>query len=215
MIARVNLLPPEIETARRARRTARLSTVAVAAWIGVLGVGFMIKTDQVDAARDDRDAAQAQVDDLNREVAALDEYAKLAAALDARSAILTSAMTEEISWARVLNDLSLAFPADASLNDLNALLVAEEEPVPGEVKPAAGVGDLTFTGYSVERFAPGVEGVLLRFDDAEGFNDTFLTTAQKAEKGTTAVTDFTGTVRLDEDARTNRYANGLPEEAAQ
>lgn len=215
MSASVNLLPPEIAQKRAARRVSRLTVVAVAAWLAMLGSLFVIKDGQVDDARAERDAAQTQVVTLQQEVAALDEYAQIAAKLDARNAILAAAMADEVSWARILNDLSLAFPADASMTTMAAALTEPVEPEPGTVKAAEAVADVAFTGYSVDRFAPGVEGVLLDFEDARGFVNTYLNTAAEAEKGTELVTDFTGTVRLDDNARTGRYADGLPTEVSQ
>lgn len=215
MSASVNLLPPEIEQQRVARRVSRLTVVAVAAWLAMLGSLYVVKDGQVDDARARRDGAQARVAVVEQEVAALDEYAKLAAKIDARNTILASAMADEVSWARILNDLSLAFPADASMTTLTAALTEPAEPVPGAVKLAEAVGDVAFTGYSVERFAPGVEGLLLDFENATGFVDTYLTTAAVSEKGTTEVTDFNGKVRLDDNARTGRYDDGLPMEVTQ
>jgi hypothetical protein len=215
MSARVNLLPPELATKRRARRITHITFVGLAAWLAVLGSLFVAKTAQVDDARAERDAAQTQVQVLEQQVAALDEYRVLAAQLDARGALLTASMSEEVSWARILNDLSLAFPADASMTTLDATLAAAVEPVAGEISPAEAVGDVAFNGYSVERLAPGVEGVLIDFANARGFVNTYLTTASLQEKAETEVTDFNGSVRLDENARTGRYAEGLPTEVSQ
>lgn len=215
MSARVNLLPPELATKRRARMITRLTFVGVAAWLAVLGSLFVTKTAQVEDARVERDAAQAQVQVLENEVAALDEYRVIAARLDARNALLASSMSDEVSWARILNDLSLAFPADASLTSLTAALTPPVEALAGEITPQAAVGDLAFNGYSVEELAPGVEGVLIDFEKARGFVNTYLTTASQQEKADTEVTDFNGMVRLDETARTGRYAEGLPTEVSQ
>jgi hypothetical protein len=54
--------------------------------------------------------------------------------------------------------------------------------------------------------------VLSRFDDADGFFDSYLTTAAEEERGDSEVTNFVGRVRLDGDAYTHRYDDGLPEE---
>lgn len=215
MSAQVNLLPPELAEAKQAKRVTRLTIVGVAAWLAVLGSLFVVKDGQVQDAMAERDAAQAQVQHLQTEIVALDEFRQLAAQLDARQAMLTSAMNDEVSWARILNDLSLAFPADASMTTLTAGLTPPEEPEPGAIKAAASLGDLAFNGYSVANLAPGVEGVLIEFDNARGFVNTYLNTAARTAKGDTEVTDFNGTVQLDDNARTGRYVEGLPTEVTE
>ena len=215
MSAQVNLLPPELAQKKRAQRTTRLTIIGVAAWLAVLGGLFVVKDGQVQEAMADRDAAQAEVERLQTRVAELDEYRLIAAQLDARQALLTDAMSDEVSWARILNDMSLAFPADASMTTLTAGLTEPAEPQPGGIKQIAALGDLVFDGYSVENLAPGVEGVLIEFEDARGFINTYLNASARTDKGDTEVTEFNGNVKLDEDARTGRYDEGLPTEVTQ
>ncbi|MBA2530080.1 MAG: hypothetical protein H0V19_09025 [Euzebyales bacterium] len=76
------------------------------------------------------------------------------------------------------------------------------------------IASLEFTGYSVERLAPGVQGALGRFNGVPSFFNTYLTTAAEEERGTTEVTNFAGAVQLGENGYTGRYADGLPPEAA-
>ena len=105
MSAQVNLLPPELAQKKRAQRTTRLTIIGVAAWLAVLGGLFVVKDGQVQEAMADRDAAQAEVQRLQTQVAELDEYRLIAAQLDARQALLTDAMSDEVSWARILGSL--------------------------------------------------------------------------------------------------------------
>lgn len=210
MSARVNLLPPELAVRKRTRRTARLTIVGVAAWLAVLGGLFVLKDGQVQDAMAERDSAAAQVQVVQTRVAALDEFRLLAAQLDARNDLLAAAMDAEVSWARVLNDLSLAFPGDASMTTLTAGLTPLVEVEPGAIVVDTALGDLAFDGYSVENLAPGVEGVLIEVENARGFINTFLNTSARTDRGETTVTDFNGVVQLNEDARTGRYDDGLP-----
>jgi len=139
--------------------------------------------------------------------------------LIARNALLAAAMDTEVSFARTLNDLALSFPATASLRTLQLQL--EQAGPAGAVAPGAepgavnlgdAIGTLTFEGYSVERYAPGVESVLLEFGGARSFFNAYLTGAGREEIDETPVVNFSGTVQLDEQAYTQRYENGLPEE---
>lgn len=212
---RVNLLPREYEERAAARRATAFTILALVLFVIVLAVVYFLKVADVNAARDERDAAQAEVARLQAEVAQLAEFQELADRLESRNALLATAMATEISWARVLNDLSLSFPSSSSLVTLTANATTVETAPPaatGEQAVDFGeqVGAVTFTGYSVERYAPGVEAVLLEFADVRAFFNPFLNVAAEEERGTTEVTTFDGSVLLNEEAYTQRYASGLP-----
>lgn len=78
---------------------------------------------------------------------------------------------------------------------------------------AGSIGSITFEGYSVERYAPGVESVVLQLEEVRSFIGSFVTAAQDEDIAETEVTSFTGLVDLDPDAFTRRYVEGLPPEA--
>ena len=209
----VNLLPPELAVQRRARRQARLTGALVLVWVAALGGLYALKVSDVANAERARDDAQLQVAQLEQELESLDEYRVLSARIDARSALLTSAMADELSWARILNDLSLVFPADASMLTLGAAMEPEEEiPTGGEIDQGAPVASVVFSGYSVDRLSPGVEQVLTDFDESSGFDNSFLQTAGEGERGETDVLTFNGSFDLNDEALTHRYDDGLPKE---
>lgn len=218
LTAGVNLLPQEIDTERRARRRAVLSALGVVVFIAVLGGLYVNKLEQVREAEQARDEAAAEVASLEQERAQLQEYRELANLLDARNALLADAMSDEISFARGLNDLALAFPASASMETLNLALVESEpgtEPADGGVITfGTPVAQVDYTGYSTERYAPGVETVLIEFDRVSPLFNVYLNDAAEEERGGTEVVNFTGTAAMDETARTGRYDDGLPPEVA-
>ncbi|HVM18786.1 MAG TPA: hypothetical protein VM307_02380 [Egibacteraceae bacterium] len=216
MTARVNLLPREIEERARTRRTAGWTVAGVAGYAALLLVLYLVKLGDVNAAREERDAEQARVDSLTAELATLEQYAQLDREVTARNNLLSATMATEISWARVLNDLALTFPPSSSMLTFTATTQpAGDAGLTGQ--PAAdpssdSVADVNFTGYSVERFAPGVERVLVLFDEVETFYNAYLTEASEEERGDTEVTTFNGTFQLNDDAYTGRYEQGLPPE---
>lgn len=216
---RVNLLPAEVGRRQRERRWLAWTGVAVLVLVLVLAGTYLAKLRAVDAAERDQAAAAAQVAELGAEVASLQDFAALDRRLEGRNALLAAAMATEISWARVLNDLSLTFPANSSLLTLVAARTQQERVLPtGEPEPEPdpadvgeeAVAEFAFTGYSVERFAPGVESVLLRVDEVRAFFNAYLSQAATAQRASTEVTTFNGTVQLDDDAYTGRYDDGLP-----
>lgn len=220
MSVRVNLLPREIVERARARRVTQYTAGAVVLFVGVLGLVYVLKLADVRSAEQARDDARVEVALLQDELAELDEYRILAEQLETHNALLASSMEKEISFSRVLNDLSLAFPSNASLQTLTMEAAdaegaqAGQPPEDGAVNFGEAVAKAIFTGYSVEGVAPGVETVLLDFERTRAFFNTFLTTAAQDELGSTEVTNFNGSVTLDRDAYTGRYRDGLPPEAA-
>ncbi len=211
MSVKVNLLPREFAGARAARRTTNLTVVGVMVFALMLGGLYFMKLNEIQQAEGERDTAQADVSRLQAEVASLEQFRQLADQLEARNAVLASAMGSEISFARILNDLSLSFPASSSLRSLQ-ITAQSADPAAGEVSFGDAVAGVSYNGYSVERFAPGVETVIVEFDKVSSFFSTFIGSAQLEEIGTTEITGFDGSVQLGEGALTGRYADGLPQE---
>lgn len=216
MSARVNLLPREIEERARARKTTAWTIGAVAAYAALLGLVYIAKLGDLNAARDDRDNAEATVASLEAQLATLQEFADLDRQLTARNNLLSASMATEISWARVMNDLSLTFPPSSSMLQMSSEAAgAGETGASGTTAPnpnSDSIATVTFSGYSVERFAPGVERVLIKFDEVDTFFNPYLSEALEVERGDTEVTTFAGTMQLTDEAYTARYADGLPPE---
>lgn len=212
----VNLLPREVALRRAQRRTVRASGAAVMIFAVALGGLHMMRGATIAQAEAERDAVQAQVVRLEAEVAQLEPFRLLADELEARNTLLASAMASEVSHARILNDLSLAFPAASSMRSLTIAASnpeADSAATAGQgIDPGASVATVSYQGYSTERVAPGVEAVLVEFDKVRSFFGSFIETAAVEAMDATDVTTFTGTVRLDDAALTHRYADGLPEE---
>ena len=218
MTARVNLLPREIELRAQARRTASWTVAGVALFAALLLVVYLAKLGAVNDARAERDETQATVDDRREELASLEEFAQLEREVTNRNALLSGAMATEISWARVLNDLALTFPPSSSMLSLEAVAQgASAEGLTGQ-PPAnpnsRSIASVSFEGYSVEQFAPGVERVLLKFGEVDMFFNAYLAQATEDEEIRPGTITFTGNLQLTEEARTGRYAQGLPPEVA-
>lgn len=210
MTVQVNLLPQELAQRARARRVTAATVAGVVVWVALLGGLYALKLAEVADAESQREDVRAEVARLEARVAQLEQYRELADELEARNTLLAQSMATEISYARILNDLSLAFPASSSLMTLNASVSDTAEASPG-AEIGESVANVTYTGYSVERFAPGVETVLVEFDKVPVFFNPYLVNAQLEEIGETGVTGFNGVVQLGDGSYTRRYADGLPE----
>lgn len=217
MSAHVNLLPPELAQRSRAARTRGITIAAVVAWVAVLAVFYLLKLGAVAGVENERDLAQQEVDRLEAQVAELQPYADLDRQLAARNDLLAAAMATEVSWARLLNDVAIAFPGNASLLSFNAATgpgAAAAQQAEAEASDAEA-GRLEFTGYSVQEFAPGVESVLQRLNDVRGIRDSYLSEGADEVREGTAVTSFAGAGDLDEEIFTRRYLEGLPPERSE
>jgi hypothetical protein len=224
-VAKVNLLPPEIERERRRHQIALISLGVLGIYLIALMAVYVAKSNAVADALAERDAADRRVAVLQSDLDELSEFQTLVDDIDARESLLTAAMDDELSWARVFGDLALSFSRDSSLTQIQAataedaapegdIAAADADPEP-EPDADTSVAQVTFTGYSVEEFAPGVAEVLADFAEAEGFFDSYLTTAIEEERGDSEVTGFEGRVELNDKAYTRRYEDGLPEESLQ
>jgi Tfp pilus assembly protein PilN len=213
MSVRVNLLPPEQARLSAERRRAVVALAALGGWTLLLVLLFVAQLASTGNTREQRDREQVELARLDARLEELAPYRDLARRLDARSDLLASAMAEQVSWSGVLNDLALVFPSNSSLLTLSASRTGRAPAAaggPAVVLP--GVGSVQFTGYSVERYAPGVESVLLGLDDAAAFEQLYLSTAARTLIQQTLVTNFSGSGRLTDEVYTHRFDDGLPEE---
>lgn len=212
MSTRVNLLPRGAAATRSSSQGGLVVGALLVVLVVVLGGLWYVETEalaEAEQRRDDQLATNAQ---LQNQIAALAEFAELQASLDARNELLAAAMAPEVSLTRTLNDLAAVFPGSSSMLTLQVQLT-EDVPSPGTVTFGDGVASIAFTGYSVERVAPGVERVVVDFDRVESFFNPFLNVASGEERGdpTVVVAEFDGTVQLNVQALTRRYSDGLPE----
>jgi len=209
----VNLLPRELIERARARRVTQYTIGGVLLFIVILGFAYFLRMNQVWGAEQARDEASFQVTRLESELEQLREYRTLADLIENRSSLLASAMEKDISFSTMLNNLSLVFPANASLTTLTFTAADPLQPVEeGGITFGEAVANGQFTGYSIEGFAPGVKTVILDLDRTPDFFNAFVTTAAEQDLAGTQVTNFDGTVSLDSGAYTGRYADGLPRE---
>jgi hypothetical protein len=224
---KVNLLPPEIAERGRERRRVALTAAGLAAFVAALGVVYVNQLGDVDEARTERDAQQARVAALQAEEDSLAEYRTLADRFESRNGVLATAMADEVAVARILNDFALSFPASASLRSLSLAIdlapadaAAADGQTPVAPAPAPGdrseetIGTLSFEGYSVQRYEPGVAAIVTDFADVPTFRQPYVSAAQEETIADTEVTGFAGSAEITGTAYTDRYADGLPEQEA-
>lgn len=238
----VVLLPSRYADARRSRRVTQISVITGTLAISAIALASALVWRHTQELQVERDVLQARVDTLNSQQAALKEFQEQANKLNKVNGDLKAVMSSEVSWARMLNDLSMTVPATATLEGFSASIdprsAAEvantidpsavssdkkSEDPNAEPKPPVSIGDISIEGYSIEKYSPGVETVLARFDEVLSYSDVFLSSTSKTEaegviagqsataSGEVAKSEFTTAIKIGPAALTGRYRDGLPE----
>ncbi|MFU8840026.1 MAG: hypothetical protein ACNA8R_04815 [Nitriliruptoraceae bacterium] len=206
MSVRVNLLPEATRSKDRATQQRLLAAASMLALLAVLGGVWWWANAQVRDAEERLVAAERVTAELRAEEAELIAFRDLANRRDATLQVLQASLGDEVSLAGVLQDLAAVMPADAQLDTLTLTLT------PPSVEAGPAVGSLTLAGQTLTSHAPGVEAILIELDKISTFGELYLnsSTLDTEREDPIATYSVSGVVRAD--ARTDRYAEGLPEE---
>lgn len=209
MSVKVNLLPGEVQQRGQANRQRGIAAAIVGLVVVLLGVLTFLQR----GAISDAEARLASVDSQNAalqaEIAALQPFADLEQRALAAAGTVEAALGDEVSFASVLQDLSLVFPPSAELTNLQ-VTVADglATPSPGGGRLIAG--RVTAQGQVVSGLSPGVERLLIDFSRAASFDNTYITNSTIDENG---VATFSLETELGPEVATNRYV--IDEEVGQ
>lgn len=219
MTATVNLLPGRYAERLLERRLVGGVAAGLVVLLLVLALLAVGQSRRLARAESERDSEQARTQQLAARQAELRPFRELAEGIRQRERVLAASMQAQVSWAGLLARLSAAFPPATALTSLSA---ESTVPAASAAPPAAPadapadatrlIGTLTFSGYSVQAFAPGVAGVLQSLGAVTGLSEPQLVTADRGEVGEEAVTTFDGGALVNRAAFTGRYAEGLPPE---
>ncbi len=203
MSVRVNLLPEETRARTRAARQRLIAAGVAVAVLAVLGGVYAGLAMQLTAAEEELAAEQDASAALRAREAELVAYSRLQQRRDAADALLQDTLADEVSLAAVLQDTSLGLTDDAQLESFSATISPSEE-------PSGVVGTFTASARSLNAHAPGVERVLISFDQLTSFRELYLSSSTLEDPDDDVVT-FTFDGQLTADLRTERYREGLPE----
>jgi Tfp pilus assembly protein PilN len=210
VMPRVNLMPPEIAEAARFRRVQFAMGGAVVAAVAIVGALYVNAHSKVGAAQEELDAANAESTQLNSQLASLASVQDVYTQVAQRQAMLTQAMGNEIRWSYYLTDLSLKVPDNVWLTNLEAARSdatgVPGAPVaqPGVVTGPATVAEITYSGVAFEH--DNVASWLDALAKEKGFVNPYFTNSSENFIGPKKVYDFTGTVGVTDEAKSNRYA---------
>lgn len=211
MSVRVNLLPRETFAEQEAARQRLLAGVAGLVLLAGLGVVFLLQTNALSDARDERDLAQAELRDLEAREAQLAEFGDLEQRVEEADETISIALASELSFAGILQDIAAVTPTDTAFTSLEATVIEADGPDGGVVRPV--VARITLDGESLQGHAPGVERLLIQLDKIASFFDVYVSnTTVDPDDEDEDVAIFTVEVDVGDEARTRRYTDGVPEE---
>lgn len=210
-IARVNLLPPEIESARRLKRTQAglaLGLVVVAACLG--GV-YTLQVHAKNQAAEDLAVQKAETVRLQKEQAKYADIPRTLAAIDAAESARSTAMANDVEWFRQLNNFSLTIPSNVWLTNLTMGLAsttstaptATTTATPSATPASTNVGTLTVTGVALDH--PDVATWLDVLARQPGMSNAYFSNSTKAKIGKKVVVNFSSTATVTSDALSHRY----------
>jgi type IV pilus assembly protein PilM len=118
-LRRINLVPREVAAVRQARRQTVLAGTGVAG-VGALLLGlWATQASKIDDERQATAENQRETDRLQREVATLGDTIKLDAELDERRAQVQTALSTDVAWTKLFNEIATVLPNDVWLTSFN------------------------------------------------------------------------------------------------
>src|SRR5207253_807500 len=151
----VNLLPPEIRERQVARRRTFLVVGGGVAVLVLIGVFYFLQAARLAGVNSDLAAQQGVNDGLKAKIAQLDQFAQLQGQLKDKQKLLDTVLANQVSWSKVLLDVSRVIPDDATLSSLSGQIslmtgTSVAGAVPTTTTQAAGlVGTITFQGTAL------------------------------------------------------------------
>jgi Tfp pilus assembly protein PilN len=204
---RINLLPPEFGKRRAARRITSILVVVGIVYVVFLGIFWVLRNTQLNAARDDLARARNEADALQAEVSALREFADLKALVDAKEKTLATAMVSDVHWSRILVELSMVVPNDSWLTSFAGTATPPQAAAPPGTAPTpTAPGTLGTISFGAVTFDfPGVASWLTRLTNDRSLQNIWVPNATKGQIGARNVVNFQSTSDLSSGAASNRY----------
>jgi hypothetical protein len=144
-VSQVNLLPQEILSGQRVRRTTAIVAVAGVVAAVLIGAFYLLQSQRlsnINSQIASQDAANAAV---QQQIAVLQQYAQLETQAQSQQALLHEAYKGEVSFAELLMDVSRIIPDDSYLSSLGFQLTAPSTSGTTSTTPAF-VGSMTASG---------------------------------------------------------------------
>jgi len=207
-LPQVNLLPPEVQSARGLRRTKRLLAFVLLGTLGLCALVWVYSLFEVKGARDELTSAQDETSRIQKQLAD-PKYAEVPlvlTALEANQTALPMAMATDVDWSAYIGAIAAVLPEGASIDTFTVTYATPMSGAPDPTDPlqAPSLGQIAFSGRSVT--VPDTAAWLTALNSVPGFQDAWLSSA--AVTGDEENGDyyaFSSTVQVSENALTHRF----------
>lgn len=198
----INLLPPEAHVKEQAReRVAKLFLFGIV-YVAILVVVTLLWQSRVSEAEQQAVAQQDINRTLESRIAEFGGIEGLVAEYDANVMLMETALADDLSWGRILNDLGRILPDSVWLESFRGAI--ESDPT------TAAVGSVSVTGVGFD--FPDVSA-WLRSLDSDRFpaaTGTWVTNVSEAQIGEAPVVNFVSQTSLTTAARSDRLETRIP-----
>jgi Tfp pilus assembly protein PilN len=204
-VSQVNLLPPEILEGHRSRQVAVLVGIGCAAILVLIFLFYLLQSHRVgnvEAQVQTQETANANV---QAQINALQDFATLQTAAQQQQQLLASAYAGEVSFSRLLMDVSRVIPSDMALDSL-AIQLAAPGASTGTTTTTTFVGTINTSGTAAN--VSSIATWLTRAQQVQGWANPWASNAALEEQ--TNHYQFSSTVDLTDAVETPRGKAGSP-----
>jgi type IV pilus assembly protein PilM len=203
---RMSLLPDEVAVVRERRRQSATIGAAVLVLAALLLLVYVGRRSQVANARDKAERAEAEADDVRREAASLSQVTTVDSQLQERRGMVDTALTGDIAWTRLLQEIATVLPNDV-------WLTAFAGQKAGDASGTGGIGSINVAGMGFDQSSSA--RWLLRVGELKSLQGLWLPSSTKGGEGDSATVTFSSTANLTPQARSgterrDRYLGNQP-----
>lgn len=192
---RLTLLPRELLVVREQRRQSLLVAGGVGALAALLLGVWALGNSSVSSERRKADDAEAEVSRLRQQLAGVQDAGQLQQQVDDRRKLVTAALSNDVAWTRLLQQIATVIPNDVWLTQFS-----------GSADGAVNVSAMGFDHTSAARW-------LLRVGELPSIQNLWLPSSTKQGEGANSLVQFQSTATLTPAAQSNRaarYAGATP-----
>ncbi|HVT65158.1 MAG TPA: PilN domain-containing protein [Mycobacteriales bacterium] len=211
---RVNLMPPEIAEAARFRQIQVLLGAGVLFAVVIVALLYLHAHSGVSNAKSELTQAQDQQTQLQAKLSSLAPVQQTLDEVQAKQALLNTAMGAEVRWSYMLNDLAFRMPSQTWLTAMGVTEDATSDapapaagdtlgaPAPTSTAPVP-IGTITFSGVGFEK--DDVARWLEAMAKVKGYLDPTFNSLATGTIGDHDNVTFQGVVQITSDLFSHRF----------
>lgn len=203
----VNLLPPEVRSARGLRSAKRLLGLALVGVVLLCGAGYVGATFVEQSAQDELTSAEDDAAQLQVEAQQYAEVPRVLGEIDRVSAAREYGMSPDVEWTPYVVAVAAVLPADARIESFTMTLgnpVDAASQATDPLQAGDSVGRLEVTGRTTT--LPDTAAWMDGLGAIPGFTDPRVSSAQAAATDGTSFYRVTVSVQVTPDAFSGRFA---------